>query len=151
MDVLITHVYDKERFAHYVRLKFRIRKATALKLPNDINEGCHLKLTGIPECDVLYIQRPNIELGRYFAANHGKICSLKIINNMTVARKPTIPPYCDNERKSFEQKVEDMYNGSHVYSVTYTELVKRESTMTKQEIDKLLVNPCVKSINIIMK
>ena len=151
MDIIVTHVYDKERFTHYIRLKFRIRKSAALKLPNDINEGCYIKLTDIPECDVLYLQRSNIELGRYFAVNRGKICSLKIINNMTVARKPTIPPYCDNERKSFEQKVEDMYNGSHVYSVTYTELVKRESTMTKQEIDKLLVNPCVKSINIILE
>ena len=56
-----------------------------------------------------------------------------------------------NEKESFEQKVEEMYNESHVYSVTYTELVKCERTMTKQEIDKLLVNPCVKSINIIME
>lgn len=56
-----------------------------------------------------------------------------------------------NKKESFEQKVEEMYNGSHMYSVTYTELVKREGTMTKQEIDKLLVNPCVKSINIILE
>lgn len=56
-----------------------------------------------------------------------------------------------NEKESFEQKVEEMYNGSRVYSVTYTELVKRERTMTKQEIDKLLVNPCVKSINIVLE
>lgn len=60
-----------------------------------------------------------------------------------------IPPYCDNERESFKQKAEELYNDSHSYSVTYTELVKRESTMTKQEIDKLLLNPCIKSINII--
>ena len=57
----------------------------------------------------------------------------------------------ENERKSFEQKIEKIFNESRVYSVTYTELVKHESTMTKQEIDKLLVNPCVKSINIIME
>lgn len=45
---------------------------------------------------------------------------------------------------------------SLVFSAYYereerTELVKHESTMTKQEIDKLLVNPCVKSINITIK
>lgn len=151
MDILITHVYDKCRFGYYMEAKFQMYKPTAITMANDINRGYFVKLCDLPECDVLYLQRPNIELGRYFAANNHKICSLKIINNMTVARKPTIPPYCDNERKSFEQKVENMYNGSHVYSVTYTELVKRESTMTKQEIDKLLVNPCVKSINIIME
>lgn len=58
---------------------------------------------------------------------------------------------CDNELNSFKQKIEKMYNGSHSYSVTYTELVKHECTMTKEEIDKLLVNPCVKSINIILE
>lgn len=55
MDIIVTHVYDKERFTHYVRLKFRIRKSTALCLPNDINEICCIKLTGIPECDVRYL------------------------------------------------------------------------------------------------
>ena len=92
MDVIVTHVYDKERFMHYVRLKFRIRKSTALALPNDINKGYHIKLTGIPECDVIYLQRSNITLGRYFVANRDKICSLKIINNMTVAKKTNYSP-----------------------------------------------------------
>lgn len=150
MDILVTHVYDKCRFKHYLQLKFGVQQI-ALKAINRINEGAVLKLTDLPECDVIYLQRSNITLGRYFAVNNGKICSLKIINNMTATRKPTIPPYRDNERKSFEQKIEEIFNESRVYSVTYTELVKHERTMTKQEIDKLLVNPCVKSINIIME
>lgn len=153
MDVLITHVYDKERFIHYIRLKFRIHKSTALKLPNDINEGCYLKLTGIPECDVLYLQRSNIALGRYFAVNNGKICSLKIINNMTVAKKPIIPPYLDNERTSCidispqpgdEPKQEPL----ELFHVTFTKIIHYDEMLNERQIQALLKDKHVKSINI---
>lgn len=153
MDVLITHVYDKERFIHYIRLKFRIRKSTALKLPNDINKGRYLKLTGIPECDVLYLQRSNIALGRYFAVNNGKICSLKIINNMTVAKKSTIPPYLDNERTSCinispqpgdEPKQEPL----ELFHVTFTKIIHYDEMLNERQIQTLLKDKNVKSINI---
>lgn len=153
MDVLITHVYDKERFIHYIRLKFRIRKSTALKLPNDINEGCYIKLTGIPECDVLYLQRSNIALGRYFAVNNGKICSLKIINNMPVARKQNIPPYLNNERTSRidispqpgdEPKQEPL----ELFHVTFTKIIHYDEMLNERQIQALLKDKHVKSINI---
>ena len=52
-----------------------------------------------------------------------------------------IPPYCDNEREQEGRK----------YKVEYKviEIITKGCFATKEEIDKLLVNPCVKSINII--
>ena len=153
MDVIVTHVYDKERFMHYVRLKFRIRKSTALALPNDINKGYHIKLTGIPECDVIYLQRSNITLGRYFVANRDKICSLKIINNMTVAKKPTIPPYLDNERESCidvspqpgdELKQEPL----ELFHVKFTKVIHYDEMLNERQIQVLLKDKHVKSINV---
>lgn len=56
MDILVTHVYDKERFKHYLRLKFRIRLNSAISTIDSINNGNSLRLNYIPECEVRYLQ-----------------------------------------------------------------------------------------------
>lgn len=158
MDALITHVYDKERFTHYVRLKFRIRKSTALKLPNDINEGCYIKLTGIPECDIRYLQRPNLQYTEHFCAINKPICDLKILNmsrERHMRNRPSIPPYLDNERKSSET-IDITPSGDNapqdpsfeLYSVTYTKVIENKEALNIHQITALLNDPNIKSINI---
>lgn len=148
MDVLITHVYDKERFAHYVRLKFRIRKATALRLPNDINEGCYIKLNGIPECDVRYLQKTG-----YHCNNNPGICDLKILNNNNMRPRPSIPPYLDNERKSCidispqpgDEPKQEPLNSFHV---KFIKVIHYDEMLNERQIQALLKDKHVKSINI---
>ena len=160
MDIIVTHVYDKERFIHYVRLKFRIRKSTALYLPNDINEGCYIKLTGIPECDVRYLQRPNLQYTEHFCATNKPICDLKILNNkvinlskMPLKRKPNIPPYLDNEKTSCidvspqpgdEPKQEPL----ELFHVKFTKVIHFVEMLNERQIQALLKDKHVKSINI---
>lgn len=152
MDVLVTHVYDKERFTHYVRLKFRIRKSTALKLPNDINEGCHIKLTGIPECDVRYLQRPNLQYTEHFVSTCKPICKLKILNMQEILR---VRPNLRDERKSSETvDITPSYDNApqdssfELYSVTYTKVIENKEALNMHQITALLNDPNVKSINI---
>ena len=152
MDVLITHVYDKKRFTHYVRLKFRIRKATAIALPNDINEGYHLKLNGIPECDVRYLQRPNLEYTEHFVATNKPICKLKILSMKEILR---VRPNLRDERKSNETidiksscNDEPQSSSFELYSVTYTKVIENKEALNIHQITALLNDPNVKSINI---
>ena len=149
MDILVTHVYDKERFTYYVRLKFRIRKFTALHLPKDINEGCYIKLTGIPECDVKYLQKT----GYHCNWENPGICDLKILNNNDMKNKSSIPPYCDNERKSCidvspqpgdEPKQEPL----NLFHVKFTKVVHYDEMLDERQIQALLKDSHVKSINI---
>lgn len=133
MDIIVDKVYDKQRFAHFIHLKYKYPLSYTRIRSERINNYDKHMLTNLSESEVRYLQGPMNDCSH----DRPRICNLKIINNM------------NNERKSFEQKIEEIFNESQVYSVTYIELVKHESTMTKQEIDKLLVNPRVKSINII--
>jgi hypothetical protein len=132
MDVLITYVYDKERFIHYIRLKFSIRKYTALKLPNDINEGCYIKLTGIPECDVRYLQQ--------------YVCTLKIIK-YTPMRPRINPASFVNEEGRFQKK-EKQPEDVTLFKVKFTKIIHFDEHLTKRQIEELLENPEVKSINV---
>lgn len=152
MDVLITHVYDKERFIHYIRLKFRIRKATALALPNNINKGCYIKLTGIPECDVRYLQRPNLQYTEHFYAISKPICDLKILNN-NMGNRPAIPPYLDNERKSCidispQPGDEPKQESLDLFHVKFTKVIHFDEMLNERQIQALLKDKHVKSINI---
>lgn len=153
MDIIVTHVYDKERFTHYVRLKFRIRKSTALCLPNDINEGCYIKLTGIPECDVRYLQRTGYNCNW---ENPG-ICDLKILNNMSrekhMRNRPSIPPYLDNERKSCvdvspQPGDEPKQDSLELFHVKFTKVIHYDEMLNEIQIQALLKDKHVKSINV---
>lgn len=74
MDIIVTHVYDKCRFACYMEAKFQMNKMTTFIMANYINRGYIVKLCDLPDCDVIYLHR-------YLIVNNGRICNLKIINH----------------------------------------------------------------------
>lgn len=80
MDVLVTHVYDKCRFGYYIEAKFQMYKLAAITMASDINNGYFVKLCNLPECDVRYLQRPNLQYTKHFCAINKPICDLKILS-----------------------------------------------------------------------
>lgn len=138
MDIIVTHVYDKERFMHYVRLKFRIRKSTALCLPNDINKGCHIKLTGIPECDVRYLQKTGYHHNR---ENPG-ICDLKILNNNDMRPRPSLIDISPQPGDELKQEPLELFH------VKFTKVIHYDEMLNERQIQALLKDKHVKSINV---
>ena len=72
---------------------------------------------------------------------------------MTAARKPTIPPYLDNERTSCidispqpgdEPKQEPLT----LFHVTFTKVIHYDEMLNERQIQALLKDNHVKSINI---
>ena len=148
MDVLITHVYDKSRFGYYMKAKFQVYKPAAITIANDINNGYFVKLCDLPECDVRYLQKTG-----YHCNNNPGICYLKILNNNNMRPRPSIPPYLDNERKSCidvspqpgdEPKQEPL----DLFHVKFTKVVHYDEMLNERQIQALLKDNHVKSINI---
>ena len=148
MDIMVTHVYDKYRFAYYMEAKFKMNKMAAITMANDINHGYAVKLCDLPECDVKYLQKT----GYHCNYENPGICNLKILNN-NMKNKPSIPPYCDNERKSCidispqpgdELKQEPL----SLFHVKFTKVVHYDEMLNERQIQALLKDNHVKSINI---
>ena len=132
IDVLITKVHDKERFFYYCALKFRIRRNTILTMTHDINRGHKVKLCELPECDVRYLQQ--------------YVCTLKIIK-YTPMRPRVIPASFVNEEGKFQKK-EKQPEELTLFKVKFTKIIHFDEHLTKHQIEELLKNPEVKSINI---
>lgn len=127
MNVLLIHVHDIYRFKHYMKLKFNMH--AGITMACDINKGYHVRLNDIPECDV-----------SYFKYMH--ICDLKIINNEPRKFKKKIMPTDITDNKPQEQSSLELYN------VSYTKVINYCESLNKHQIDALLKDPNVKSINI---
>ena len=160
IDVLVTHVYDKCRFGYYMEAKFQMYKSAAITMANDINHGYFVKLCKLPECDVRYLQRPNLQYTEHFCAINKPICDLKILNNkvinlskMPLKRKPNIPPYLDNERTSCidispQPGDEPKQESLDLFHVTFTKIIHYDEMLNERQIQALLKDKHVKSINI---
>lgn len=149
MDIIVTHVYDKCRFAYYIEAKFQMYKMAAITMANDINRGYAVKLCNLPECDVRYLQRVKDHCNY---ANPG-ICNLKILNNMESKLIKQIPPYCDNERKSridISPQLSDELKQEplSLFHVKFTKVIHYDEMLNERQIQALLKDNHVKSINI---
>lgn len=132
IDILVTKVHDKERFFYYCALKFRIRRNTIHVMIHDINRGYKVKLCELPECDVRYLQQ--------------YVCDLKIIK-CTPMRPRIKPASFVNEERNFQKK-EQQPEEITLFKVKFTKIIHFDEHLTKHQIEELLKNPEVKSINI---
>ena len=161
MDILVTRVYDTLRFKHYFHIKLMLPSKSALidNMINNINSGKNILIRNLPECDVRYLQRPNLQYTEYFCAINKPICDLKILNNMSrekhMRNRPSIPPYLDNERQSSKETDitpscdnKPQSSSFELYSVTYTKVIENKEALNMHQITALLNDPNVKSINI---
>ena len=143
-SVLITHVHDKARFINYVMLKFKLTIFAAIDAIRRINcKNQPLKINNLPECDIKYLKE---YVTGYSHKNHLllpiHICDLKIFNNESRKFKKKIMPTDITDNKPQEQSSLELYN------VSYTKVINYCESLTKHQIDALLKDPNVKSINI---
>lgn len=124
IDILVTKVHDKERFFYYCITKFKISINTILVMTRDINRGHKVKLCELPECDVRYLQQ--------------YVCDLKVIKSTPM--RPRIKP---TPFKKEEQPEE-----TTLFKIKFTKIIHFDEHLTKHQIEELLKNPEVKSINI---
>ena len=128
MNITVSKVYDIERFAWFMHLKYRFNLSYIKMLSTCINEENKYSFINLTEVEVRYLQ--------------ASICKLKITNlsKMPLKRKQNIPPYLDNEREQESKK----------YKIEYKviEIITKGCFATEEEINKLLNDPNVKSINI---
>lgn len=157
MDVLITRIYDTLRFKHYFHIKLMLPNKSTLidNMINNINSGKSIAVNNLPECDVRYLQRPNLQYTEHFCAINKPICDLKILNYNDMKNRPPIPPYLDNERQSSKETDitpscdnEPQSSSFELYSVTYTKVIENKEALNIHQITALLNDPNIKSINI---
>ena len=150
MDVIVNKVYDISRFKWFFHLKYGYKLSTGEEIANIINNS-HIDylLKDLTEVEVRYLQATNS--CRY---DHEYICKLKIIpTKMPLKRKRNIPPYLDNERTSCidispqpgnEPKQETL----DLFHVTFTKIIHCDEMLNERQIQALLKDKNVKSINI---
>lgn len=141
MEIIVSKVYDKQRFAWFIHLKYKIPFSYAKNRSNYIDEETKHKFTNLTEEEVRYLQ--------------ASICKLKVINlsKMPLKRKQNLPPYLDNERKSCidispqpgdEPKQETL----DLFHVKFTKVIHFDEMLNERQIQALLKDKNVKSINI---
>lgn len=137
IDVLITHVYDTCRFKHYMKIKFNCD--AGIRMAKDMNHGYHVRLNNLPECDVMYLQQ--------------YVCTLKIIKYTPM--RPRIKPASsvNGERKrcidiSPQPGNEPKQEPLELFHVTFTKIIHYDEMLNERQIQALLKDNHVKSINI---
>lgn len=142
MDIIVNKVYDKQRFTWFIHLKYKIPLSYAKNRSNYICEKTEHKFTNLSEIEVRYLQTL-------------KICKLKIIklSKMPLERKQSIPPYLDNERTSCidispQPSDEPKQEPLDSFHVTFTKIIHYDEMLNERQIQALLKDKNVKSINI---
>lgn len=138
MDIIVSKVYDKQRFAYFIYLKYKIPLSWTTQLSNSICEEDKHRFANLSETEIRYLQRPIHE----FNYNRPKICKLKIINNMPNERKSCIDisPQPDDEPK---QETLELFHVKFIKVIHYDEM------LNERQIQALLKDKHVKSINIV--
>ena len=127
IDILITHVCDTCRFKHYMKIKFNCN--AGIRMAEDMNHGYHVRLNNLPECDVRYLQ--------------SDICKLKIIK-YTPMRPRVKAPTDISPQPGDELKQEPL----DLFHVTFTKIIHYDEMLNERQIQALLKDKNVKSINI---
>ena len=149
MEIMVSKVYDKQRFAWFIHLKYKIPLSYAKNRSNYIDEETKHKFTNLTEEEVRYLQATNS--CRY---DHEYICKLKIIpTKMPLKRKQNIPPYLDNERTSCidispQPSDEPKQETLDLFHVKFTKVIHFDEMLNERQIQALLKDKNVKSINI---
>ena len=139
MNITVSKVYDKQRFEWFIRLKYGYPSSYVKTIVEDIDENNQYLFSNLTEVEVRYLQT---------------ICKLKMIpTKMPLKRKRNIPPYLDNERTSCidvspqpgdEPKQEPL----DLFHVTFTKIIHYDEMLNERQIQALLKDKHVKSINI---
>lgn len=150
MDVNVIKVYDISRFKWFFHLKYGYKLSTGEEIARIVNNS-HIvySLKDLTEVEVRYLQATNS-----CRCDHEYICKLKIISTkMPLKRKQNIPPYLDNERKScidiLPQPGDELKQETlDLFHVKFTKVIHFDEMLNERQIQVLLKDKNVKSINI---
>lgn len=143
MDVIVNKVYDISRFKWFFHLKYGYKLlSTGEEIAHIINNNdIDYSLKNLTEVEVRYLQ--------------ASICKLKVINlsKMPLKRKQSIPPYLDNERTSRidispQPGDEPKQESLDLFHVKFTKVIHFDEMLNERQIQALLKDKNVKSINI---
>lgn len=144
MDVIVNKVYDISRFKWFFHLKYRYKLSTGEEIANIINNS-HIDylLKDLTEVEVRYLQATNS--CRY---DHEYICKLKIIpTKMTQVRKAVkLKPSCiDISPQPYDEPKQETLD---LFHVKFTKVIHFDEMLNERQIQALLKDKNVKSINI---
>lgn len=133
MNIIVSKVYDIERFAWFMHLKYGFNLSYIKMLSTCINEENKYSFINLTEVEVRYLQ--------------ASICKLKIINlsKMPLTRKIKKPSCIDiSPQPSDEPKQESL----DLFHVKFTKVIHFDEMLNERQIQALLKDKNVKSINI---
>lgn len=141
MNVIISKVYDKQRFEWFIHLKYGCSLSYAKIVVECIDENHQYLFSNLTEDEVRYLQAINS-----CRDNHEYICKLKIISTkMELKRNQNIPPYLDNERESCNEPEQEPLD---LFRVKFIKIIHCDELLNEHQIQALLKDKNVKSINI---
>jgi hypothetical protein len=133
MNIIVSKVYDIERFAWFMHLKYGFNLSYIKMLSTCISEKDKYSFINLTEVEVRYLQ--------------ASICKLKIINlsKMPLARKIKKPSSIDiSPQPGDESKQEQL----ELFHVKFTKVIHFDEMLNERQIQALLKDKYVKSINI---
>ena len=144
MDVIVNKVYDISRFKWFFHLKYGYKISTGEEIARIINNSnIDYLLKDLTEEEVRYLQATN-------SCRHDSeyICKLKIIPiEMSQIRKVVkLKPSCIDvsPQPGDEPKQESL----ELFHVTFTKIIHYDEMLNERQIQALLKDKHVKSINI---
>ena len=133
MNITVSKVYDIERFAWFMHLKYGFNLSYIKMLSTCINEENKYSFINLTEVEVRYLQV--------------SICKLKIINlsKMPLARKIKKPSSIDISPQPGDEPKQEALD---LFHVTFTKIIHYDEMLNERQVQVLLKDKCVKSINI---
>lgn len=137
MNIIVSKVYDKQRFAWFLHLKYGYSLSYTKTLAKWIDEDHKYSFPNLTEDEVRYLQATSS--CRY---DSEYICKLKIIpKKMNAERKRRIDV---SPQPGDEPKQESL----NLFHVKFTKIIHFDEMLNERQIQALLKDKNVKSINI---
>ena len=144
MEIIVSKVYDKQRFAWFIHLKYKIPLSYAKNRSNYIDEETKHKFTNLTEEEVRYLQATNS--CRY---DQEYICKLKIIpTKMSQIRKVVKLKRSNEINISPQPGDEPKQESLDLFHVKFIKVIHFDEMLNERQIQALLKDKNVKSINI---
>lgn len=137
MNVIVDKVYDKQRFAWFMHLKYGYTLPYAKTLANWIDKDYKHRLSNLTEAEVRYLQATNS-----YRYDSEYICKLKIIPTKMPKVKESVG------LKKSTPDTEPKQESLDLFHVRFTKIIHFDEMLNENQIRALLKDKDVKSINI---
>lgn len=138
MDAIVNKVYDISRFKWFFHLKYGYKLSTGEEIARIINNNCiDYLFKDLTEVEVHYLQATNS-----CRCDHEYICKLKIIPTKMPLKEKRINNITPQPGDEPKQESLDLFH------VTFTKIIHYDEMLNERQIQALLKDKHVKSINI---